>query len=236
MGGFLILLGKCGMETIVYIDGYNLFYGCLKHTNYKWLDLIKLFSEHILKMQNPHFNVIKIKFFTADIKAKIATHGRIAQKSQQDYHHALLRLYLTQIEIIKGYYSLEKANFLVHQSPPDKSKRCEVWKLEEKQTDVNIALTAYRDACKNQAKHLVFVSNDTDLAPALKALREDFKDTIQIGVIIPILKDSVRPNNKQLSEFADWTRQYILNSELENSQLPDKIATNKKPILKPSYW
>ncbi len=223
------------METIVYIDGYNLFYGCLKYTSYKWLDLKKLF-QNILYIQNPNYNLIKIKFFTADIKAKVASHGQTAQKSQQNYHRALLELYSNDIEIIKGYYSLEKANLLVYQNPPDKSQRCEVWKLEEKQTDVNIALTAYRDACQNKAKHLVFVSNDTDLAPVLQALREDFCQSIEIGVIIPVLKDSRRPNNKQLSAFANWTRQYILESELQCNQLPSKISTHKKPIIKPDYW
>jgi hypothetical protein len=41
-GGFFIYVREI-METIVYIDGYNLFYGCLKHTKDKWLDLHTLF-------------------------------------------------------------------------------------------------------------------------------------------------------------------------------------------------
>jgi uncharacterized LabA/DUF88 family protein len=61
----------------------------------------------------------------------------------------------------------------------------EVWRLEEKQTDVNISLHAYRDAAKGLAEQLVFVSNDTDLEPALLAIREDFGDRHQIGVAIP---------------------------------------------------
>lgn len=223
------------MQIIVYIDGYNLFYGCLKHTDYKWLDLFKLF-EKILHAQNPANQLVKIKFFTADILAKVATHGQSAQHSQQIYHNALRHLYPNQIEIIKGYYSLEKANLLAYQTPPDKAVRHTVWKLEEKQTDVNIALHAYRDCCKNLAQQVIFVSNDTDLSPALQALREDFGDTIQIGVIIPTSKDSKRPNNKQLSQYADWIRHYILQTELADSQLPDKIPTHKKPILKPEYW
>ena len=27
------------LKTRIYIDGYNLYYGCLKNTSYKWLDL-----------------------------------------------------------------------------------------------------------------------------------------------------------------------------------------------------
>ncbi len=35
------------METTIYIDGYNLYYGCLKYSPYKWLDLVELFTRHI---------------------------------------------------------------------------------------------------------------------------------------------------------------------------------------------
>ena len=31
------------MRTLVYIDGFNLFYGCLKHSDDKWLDIHRLF-------------------------------------------------------------------------------------------------------------------------------------------------------------------------------------------------
>ncbi len=53
------------MPTIVYVDGYNLFNGCLKHTLYKWLDLYKLFADQILHAQDPSIEVVSIKFFTA---------------------------------------------------------------------------------------------------------------------------------------------------------------------------
>jgi 6-hydroxy-3-succinoylpyridine 3-monooxygenase len=36
------------LRTRAYIDGYNLYYGCLKGTPYKWLDLLVLFEQHIL--------------------------------------------------------------------------------------------------------------------------------------------------------------------------------------------
>jgi len=45
----------------------------------------------------------EIKFFTADIKAKIATHGQDANEAQQSYHRALEKCYPDTIEIIKGY-------------------------------------------------------------------------------------------------------------------------------------
>ncbi len=224
------------MKTIIYIDGYNLYYGCLKHSHDKWLDLYKLFYEQILRAQSPANQLVNIKFFTANIMAKVASNGQEAQKAQQDYHRALMAMYSSQVEIIKGYYSLEKARLLEYRKPPDKQFRTDVWKLEEKQTDVNIALQAYRDSAKGIADQLVFVSNDTDLAPALAAIREDFS-RMKIGLVLPIRKQTRgRPGNKKLSENADWTRHHITDEELTNSQLPLRIPTKKKPIIKPEYW
>lgn len=225
------------MNTIIYIDGYNLYYGCLKHSNDKWLDLYKLFYERILRGQSSSSKLISMKFFSADIKAKVATNGQAAQQAQQAYHRALELLYPDLIRIIKGYYALEKARLPIYRQPPDKSARVDVWKLEEKQTDVNIALEAYRDAAKGLAEQLVFISNDTDLAPALAAIREDFAEAITIGVVLPIRKTiKGRPGNEQLSKHADWTRRHITDAELASSSLPEKIPTKKKPITKPEYW
>ncbi len=227
------------MKTIIYIDGYNLFYGCLKHSRDKWLDLYRLFVG-VLNAQQPATQLVKIKFFTADIKAKVASHGHEAMLAQQDYHRALMTLYPNQLEIQKGFYTLEKARLLAYQQPPDKNQRVDVWKLEEKQTDVNIALTAYRDAARSDVEQLVFVSNDTDLEPALAAIREDFGNRHIIGLILPMRKTPAgihhRAGNQRLSALADWTRRYLTDEELAAAQLPVMIPTQKKPIRKPAYW
>ena len=228
------------MKTIIYIDGYNLFYGCLKHSKDKWLDIYKLFFEQILLPQNPQTKLISVKYFTADIRAKVSPRGQIAWTAQQSYLRALQTLYPQEISIIKGYYSLEKAKLLAYQQPPDHEHRLDVWKLEEKQTDVNIALEAYRDASKGNAEQLVFITSDSDIAPVLEAIREDFSDELKIGVVFPIRKSvdkgTHRPANMQLSSLADWTRRHITGKELAASHLPNQIPTRKKPISKPEYW
>ena len=48
------------MKTIIYVDGYNLFYGCLKHSRDKWLDIHKLFFEQILIPQTPQARLVSI--------------------------------------------------------------------------------------------------------------------------------------------------------------------------------
>ena len=76
------------MDTIVYIDGYNLFYGRLRNTPFKWLDPFKLFQT-IAKIQNPSSRIIKIKYFTAPVKANFSSHGQDSAKAQTTYHRTL---------------------------------------------------------------------------------------------------------------------------------------------------
>ena len=226
------------MDTIVYIDGYNLFYGRLRNTPYKWLDVFKLFQT-IAKIQNPSANIIKIKCFTAPVKANFASHGRESVAAQNAYHRALEKIYQQRIEIVTGYHTVEKGYPPRYQHPIDKDDRIEIWKFEEKQTDVNIALAMYKDARDAKAHQQILVSSDSDLKPALQLIDAEALG-VKLGLIIPRAKpeigSKVRPPNKSLSQYVDWTRAYILDEECFNSQLNARIATEKKPILKPCYW
>lgn len=224
------------MKTTIYIDGFNLYFSALKSTPYKWLDVVSLFSK-ICHIQDPESDIQKIKFFTAPVKGKIATRGEKAVQSQQIYHKALQTLYPEIFQIIEGFFIVQAVNLPKLQTPINKEERVGVWKMEEKKTDVNIALHAFRDAMKGM-EQIVLVSNDSDLVPVFEAIKEDFP-TVRLAVIAPKLKPDeaeIRVNNKELSELANWTREYILETEFQNSQLPQKIKTTKKPIVKPSYW
>lgn len=53
------------MRTYIYIDGFNFYYGVLKGTPYKWLDLKALFS---IILQSHHI-ISRIKYFTALVSA-----------------------------------------------------------------------------------------------------------------------------------------------------------------------
>ena len=220
------------MRTIVYVDGYNLFYSCLKNTPFKWLDL-RSFFEKLLHTQSSEYNLLKIKYFTADIKARFASHGDAAVQAQRQYHRALTAR--GGVDIIKGYYVVEETTAPRCKYPPDKTDRVPIWRLEEKQTDVNMALHMYRDALRRSCDQIVLCSNDTDLVPVFELLQEDFAD-IQLAVIIPRRKDAGRPSSGGLSKYAAWTRHHILDKELEASQFSTKVPTRKKPAIKPDYW
>ena len=227
-------------RTIVYIDGYNLYYGRLKDTQFKWLDIVKLFEEHIIPSQIPHTEILLVKFFTSRVLGNFSSHGNVGVQSQDKYHRALEKLYPNKLQIIYGYHSAEEVHMPKHHGtlPVDKNDKHKVWKLNEKQTDVNIALHMYRDAVQGIVNAQIICSNDTDLEPALSMIKQD-NLPIEIGLVIPTksYKDgNHRPPNKTLSKLAHWTRSHINDEELTNSLLPEKIPTNKKPILKPDYW
>lgn len=221
------------MNTAIYIDGYNLYYGLLKNTKYKWLNLYSLLSE-IIKIQNPQSDIVAIKYFTAPVISRFSQHKEKAQQSQNYYHKALCVQSDNCIKIINGYFDIDVSSPILYRKPIDLKAKSEVWKLEEKQTDVNIALEMYRDASIGEVQQQILVSSDSDLIPALKYIRNDFK-SIVLGLVLPRSNDHGRAN-KGLSEFTDWTRSHIKTEELEKHQFPEMIPTNKKPIYKPNYW
>ena len=53
------------MRTYVYVDAFNLYFGCVKGTSYRWLDLLKL-SQLLL----PGHKIERIKYFTARVTAR----------------------------------------------------------------------------------------------------------------------------------------------------------------------
>lgn len=226
------------MRTIVYIDGYNFYFGLLKNTAYKWLDVVSL-VKHICHIQDPKFDVIGVKFFTSPVITRVSSKGEKAQHAQETYHRALLASHQNTLEIIKGYHTLEQGHFPEYKTPIVKADKLAVWRLEEKQTDVNIALHLYRDVVLQKCDQVVLVSSDSDLEPALTFIREGHPET-SVGLILPRPKSTSggasRPPNQTLSNLSHWTRSHILETELQQFQFREKVPTKKKPAVKPDYW
>ncbi len=57
----LCFIWRTVLRTAVYIDGFNFYYGAVKNTSYKWLDL-KLLCQTIL---TPHHQIVLLNYFTA---------------------------------------------------------------------------------------------------------------------------------------------------------------------------
>ena len=223
------------MQTIAYIDGYNLFYGCLKGTPYKWLDVVKL-CQRLLKEHNSEATLIQVKYFTAIVKGSLSKRKELSPQSQQKYHRALKALYPEPfLEIIESSYSLERSFFHPYEKPIPLDTKVAVWRPEEKQTDVKIALHIYRDVAQSSCNSIMLFSNDSDLAPALEFSRQSHP-SIELGVIFPRKEDNERPPNASLAEHADWSRLVIRDEELHSSLMNDMVPTSKKPAIKPEHW
>ncbi len=230
-------------RTAVYVDGYNLYYGRLRAGPYKWLDLVTLF-EKILAERDQNECLARVNFFTAHALATFSGKGQTSVDAQSAYHRALKQLYGDRIDIVYGSHAFDKDGTLLPifetGVPYDRSRRTRVWKLEEKKTDVNLAISMYRDAGHGLYDRIILVSNDSDTQPALKALREDFPH-IMIGVVSTVCPPpegakQYRRTSASLVKLADWVLPSLSAMQLEAAQLPPMIPTKKKPIRKPLHW
>lgn len=235
--------GTSTRKTAVYIDGYNLYYGRLRGTPFKWLDIVKFF-DMLMVRRDQHETVQKVVFFTAPALATFATHGAASVEAQSAYHRALKTIYGDRLEIVYGTHSYDKGGtdlpIFVPNRPYDRMRRVKVWKLEEKKTDVNLAIRMYRDACKGTYERIILVSNDSDAEPALAAIREDYAEKM-IGVVFPVrpVQPGVKAQRRisgSLAKFADWTIPCLRDDDLAEAQLPDIVPTKKKSIRKPAHW
>jgi len=229
------------VRTAFFVDGYNLFYGLLAGTPFKWLDLPALL-EHVLQVQQPGSRIASINYFTAGVKPDLASRGILSKQAQDTYIRALKA---KGVEVHFGRHRLEPGRaprFIDKRTPASRSDQVDIWHLEEKETDVHLAISMYRLATRQphvpaeeRIDQIVLVSADTDMAPALRALREDFPE-LRIGVILPHREGIKREPPGSLLECAHWTRRRITLEELSVHQFPPRVPTRKKPACKPDYW
>lgn len=120
----------CYMRTNVYIDGFNLYYGAVKDTPYKWLDMAK-FCQTVL----PKHQINRIRYFTARIQSR-PNDPQEAQR-QQTYIRALQTIPILSVHY--GYYLSRIVRMPLANPPQQGARTVQVWKTEEKGSDVNLA-------------------------------------------------------------------------------------------------
>lgn len=233
------------LRTRVYIDGYNFYYGCLKGTSHKWLDLVKLFKSKVLPSITAQSNGVQlrldlenlsIKYFTAEILEKVAQDPD-SRTSQRSYLGALAKHSQGSLEIIKGNYALNEAHAkrVDPQNPERWPRDCQkvtIWKVEEKKSDVSLALHAFKDAILGEIDHAVIVTNDTDIQPALEMINT--LTPVKIGLVVPT-RHHQRIPNQELNDQALWVRSHITEDELASSELP-RVIPARRPYTKPISW
>ena len=213
------------MRTFIYVDGFNLYYGELKRTAWKWLDLPSLFS----KVLSPNHRISTVKYFTARVSA---TPTDKSKPQRQDTYIRALCHHRPEVEVYFGHF-LSHPKHMPLVQPVGSRRTAHVINTEEKGSDVNLAVHLLNDCWLNAYDCAVVVSNDSDIAEAMRLVRHHHGK--RIGLIMPmgLIPRKKRKPSRQLKAHADFVRS-IRSSALQSSQLPDPIpGTN---ISKPAHW
>lgn len=202
------------MERVAFfIDGFNLYHALKEKPEYakhKWLNLAALAKCYVRKDQQ----ISKVFYFTAYATWNTDKMAR---------HQLLVRaLESVGVEVVLGKFKF-KERFCTN----CKTKYPTV---EEKETDVNIAINLFRAAVLDQYDTAIIVSGDSDLIPSVRAVKATFP-TKQVGVIIPIGRSA--EDLKQNCHF----RFRMKEKHLSSCQFPESIDLGGGTVLKrPPTW
>jgi uncharacterized LabA/DUF88 family protein len=229
LSGFVISRGK-ELKTVVYVDGYNLYYGLLRGTSYKWLDLYSLFQNQVL---DNSAQVLEVRYYTAPVLKEFSDDPDSPQR-QRIYLQALRKCPPNKVKIIEGKILKSHPTLRLYEPIPEAPDRTQVKVLhfQEKQTDVNIAVDLVVGAGMNTFEQAVLCSNDSDLKAALAAVKQ-YHPHIRLGLVVPISKPDERYISKDLAQQVHW-KKILSPIHLQHAQLPQQIP--KTSICKPRQW
>ncbi len=200
-------------RVAVFIDGFNLYHAVtcdLRTKKHRWLNLEKL--ARCFLTSNDSLN--EIFYFTA-----LAVWDANKVAKHKTYISALRT---TSVQPILGAFRR-------------KDKHCTLCRrqyptYEEKRTDVNIAIKLFQTAIIDSWDSALIVSGDSDLIPAIEAVKKSFPSK-QIGVVIPIGRRA-----EELKSVTDFHRKMKIK-HLETSQFPEVIDLGGGiSINKPLSW
>lgn len=209
----------------VYIDGFNLYRRLLNaQPTLKWLDIAKM-SDLLL----PTFEVVRIRYFTAMIRASVGTDPQSPQR-QQTYIRALRTS--SRVSIHLGAFRIDKRTMPVHPARLDANGdlvTARVRKTEEKGSDVNLAAHMLVDAFHGAADTFFLLSNDSDFTDAFRLVRDE------AGRDIGLISPTERPSASLLSVVTTHIRK-IRTGVLQASQLPPTVRDREGSIHRPAAW
>jgi hypothetical protein len=204
--------------TNVYVDGFNLYYGAVRGTTHKWLNIERMFT-----LLRPHDDLQTIYYFTALIDGS-------HRNNQTEYLRALETL--PKVRTVMGRFKFKR---IVCTVPACTFAGSWFFSMpEEKRTDVQIALAMAKDAWQGTCQRMILVSGDSDLVPAINLVKEISPRT-EVVVYVPA-RHQARGAAVELRGAADKDR-ILPNNLLQHSQLPARLDDGEgRPICKPSSW
>ncbi|MCI4624459.1 MAG: NYN domain-containing protein [Candidatus Magnetoovum sp. WYHC-5] len=200
-------------RVIFFIDGFNLYHALdekVQYRKYKWLKLYKLCNCYVRKIDN----IENIYYFTA-----------LVTWDQNKVNRHKLYIKVLEHSGIKVIYGAFKQKEKCCRECGKKYKS-----YEEKQTDINIATQLLVMAFQDKYDTAIIISGDTDLIPAIRAVKTVFS-VKKIGIVLPIGRSS-----EHLKQVADCY--YKMNEQQIKSSIFDyeiDIGNNQK-LSCPNNW
>ncbi len=206
-------------RTYVYVDGFNLYYGSLKGTPYRWLNLARLC--HLLLPSN---DVSRINYYTAHVGQRV---GDPDQPTRQQAYLRALRT-LPDVRIHLGHYLSHEVSMPLAKPAPGGPRFVRVIRTEEKGSDVNLASHLLRDAYEDQFEVAVLITNDSDLLAPVEIARTRLRKSV--GILNPQRHPAI-----VLAKAASFFKQ-IRAGSLGASQFPDEMEDAAGAFHKPAGW
>jgi uncharacterized LabA/DUF88 family protein len=206
------------LKTNVYVDGFNLYYGALKGTPYRWLDI-----DALCRVILPQNHINRIRYFTAQVQAR-PPDLQIAVR-QQTYLRALSSL--PHISVHLGTFRQSVVRMKVANPGKRLPSFIDVIKTEEKGSDVNLAAFMLMDCFEQDFEVAIVVSNDTDLITPMRMVRE-------MGCSVGLLNPHPKPA-RDLMKVATFYRP-IRKGALAASQFPPALTDAVGTFRKPPGW
>ncbi|MCI0402531.1 MAG: NYN domain-containing protein [Acidobacteria bacterium] len=207
------------MRAYVYVDGLNPYYGALKGTSYKWLNLAEL-----CRLLLPNDHIVQIKYYTAVVEAR--PDDPDAPTRQQFYLRALRTI--PNLSIYFGHFLTQERSLPLVSPKAKGPKSARVYKTEEKGSDVNLATHLVRDGFRKEYDVAVVVTNDSDLLEPIRVVRRE------LGIPVGVLNPHPKPS-RALLPHVTFIKQ-IRAGQLARSQFPEVLADSKGAFSKPTRW
>jgi uncharacterized LabA/DUF88 family protein len=207
-------------RTFIYVDGFNLYYGAVKDTALKWLNIRRL-CELLL----PGYSIQRIKYFTARVSARRDDPQKPTR--QQIYLRALRTI--PGLEIIYGSFLSHDVVMPLAEPSPGGPRFARVTRTEEKGSDVNIATHLVHDAYQRNFEVAVLVTNDSDLLEPIRIVRHEL--SLPVGILNP----HRHTPSQVLTRHASFIKQ-IREGPLRASQFPSTLRDPKGEFQKPRGW
>ena len=208
------------MRTNFYIDGFNLYYIALVNSLYRWLDLSELCSRLV-----PNHDLGRIRYFTAPIEYRPNRPGQ--RQRQLTYLRALNTI--PNLSVHEGRFRTERRRRRLVEPIPEVGEFVEVFETREKGTDVNLATYLLVDGFQGDYEQAVVISNDSDMALAIRKVRD------VIGLPIGVVNPGPRDPTPMLRDSSTFQR-HIRRRTLAECQFPDTLTDDVGTITKPDGW